>query len=71
MQLELLARRQHHVVSRAQAIEADLTGKAIRWRLDRGQWRRIHDRVYLTHSVRSPGWHGPALGCCGRDVGPR
>ena len=36
------------VVSRQQALDAGLTGKAIEWRLRTGAWRRLHRSVYAT-----------------------
>ena len=50
MDPELLARRQHGVISRAQALQAGLTDKAIRCRLYSQRWRPIHRGVYQTHS---------------------
>src|SRR5688500_11952488 len=50
MDLSTLARQQHGLVTRAQAIDQGLSREAVRWRLDRGWWRRVHPGVYLTHS---------------------
>jgi hypothetical protein len=36
------------VVSRQQALDAGLTGKAIEWRLRTGAWRRLYHSVYAT-----------------------
>jgi very-short-patch-repair endonuclease len=55
MELLALARRQHGVVSRRQALDAGLTTKTLRCHLDRGRWRRLHPGVYLTHSGE-PTW---------------
>ncbi len=55
MDLPSLARRQHGVVSRRQALDAGLTLKTIRCHLDRGRWRRLHPGVYLTASGE-PTW---------------
>lgn len=49
MDLDTLARRQHGVVSRRQALE-HLTAEAIRWRLSRGDWSRVHAGVYRVHT---------------------
>jgi very-short-patch-repair endonuclease len=50
MRIETLARRQGGVVTWDQALQHGMTPKQIRWRLDRGDWRRIHRGVYLTHT---------------------
>ncbi len=50
MDVERLARRQHGVVSRSQALASGMTDKAIRWRLGRGDWRRVHRGIYLTNT---------------------
>lgn len=55
MELAVLARRQHGVVSRSQALDLGLTVKTIRCHLDRGRWRRVHPGVYLVHSGE-PSW---------------
>lgn len=51
-----MARSQHHVVSRAQALAHGFTDDAIAWRLTRRQWRRLHTGVYLTHSGAASWW---------------
>ena len=56
--LDTLARRQHGVVSRRQSLE-HLTAEAIRWRLSRGDWSRIHAGVYRVHTGELS-WHGRA-----------
>lgn len=48
--MEALARRQDGVVSRAQTRAAGMSDKQVRWRLQRGDWRRMHPGVYLTHT---------------------
>lgn len=50
MDLRRLSRRQHDVVSRAQALKAGLTPSQIRCRLDSGRWQRIHPGIYATHN---------------------
>lgn len=50
MDLAALARRQHGVLSRIQALEAGLSPSAIRARLDSGRWQRMYPGIYLTHS---------------------
>lgn len=50
--LRATARRQHGVVTRAQALAAGMTSKQVRWRLQRGDWRRLHRGVYLTNTGR-------------------
>lgn len=59
MSLHRLARRQHGVVTRAQALEAGRSAKQIRWQLETGRWLRLHRGVYLTNSGR-PTWHARA-----------
>lgn len=54
MDLTRLAASQHGVVSRAQAID-HLSAAAVRWRLDRGLWRRVHPGVYAVHD-QPLGW---------------
>lgn len=44
--IELLAAAQHGVISRAQAIHAGLSGRAIRHRLESGRWRHLAPSVY-------------------------
>lgn len=50
MELRSLTRQQHGVVTRTQALAAGLSPEAIRWRLTRGQWRRVHPGVYQVHN---------------------
>jgi hypothetical protein len=59
MDLQHLARRQHGVVSRSQALACGMTSAQVRWRLRRGDWVRIHDGVYLTNSG-AVGWSARA-----------
>ena len=47
---EILA-RQHWVIGRSQALDAGLSRRQIQWRLDSGQWRRVHDAVYRVTAV--------------------
>lgn len=54
MDLTRLAAAQLGVVSRAQAID-HLGAAAVRWRLDRGLWRRVHPGVYAVHD-QPLGW---------------
>ncbi|MGL5862680.1 MAG: type IV toxin-antitoxin system AbiEi family antitoxin domain-containing protein [Phycicoccus sp.] len=49
MDLAARARRQHGVVSRAQALEHLSTGE-LRWRLESGRWRRVCPGVYQDHT---------------------
>lgn len=46
MDLEDRLRRQHGVVSYAQAREAGLTKEAIRWRVSDGEWTRIAQGLF-------------------------
>lgn len=45
-----IARRQHGVITRAQARQAGMSAAATRWRIERGLWRRLHQGIYLTHT---------------------
>ncbi len=54
--LEALARRQHGVVSRAQALESGMTAGQVRARLASGRWQRIHAGVYATHTGPVDWW---------------
>ncbi|HYN29052.1 MAG TPA: type IV toxin-antitoxin system AbiEi family antitoxin domain-containing protein, partial [Dermatophilaceae bacterium] len=58
MDLDRVARSQHGVVSREQALEA-LTPEQLRWRLHRGDWAVVHPGVYRTHTGRLD-WLGRA-----------
>lgn len=51
MELTHLAAEQFGVVSRGQAVE-HLGANAVRWKLDRGLWRRVHPGVYAVHDQR-------------------
>ncbi|MGD8201691.1 type IV toxin-antitoxin system AbiEi family antitoxin domain-containing protein [Ornithinimicrobium sp. W1679] len=59
MDLPALARRQHGVVSRRQALAAGMSAKQVRWRLHRGAWQAIHPGVYLTNTGTVT-WHAQA-----------
>jgi hypothetical protein len=45
-----LVRRQHGVVTMAQALALGLTRDQVRHRVRRGSWRALHPGVYLTHA---------------------
>jgi hypothetical protein len=45
-----LLRRQQGVITRGQALDSGLTGKAITVRLRSGRWQRLHTGVYATFS---------------------
>jgi Transcriptional regulator, AbiEi antitoxin len=49
-----LLRRQHGVLTRTQALDAGLTGKAIAVRLRSGRWQRLQTGVYATFSGEPP-----------------
>jgi hypothetical protein len=49
-----LLRRQRGVLTRAQALDAGLTGKAIVVKLRSGRWQRLHTGVYATFSGEPP-----------------
>lgn len=50
MDLDRLARAQHGVLSRDQAIR-ELTPEQVRWRLQRGWWQVVHPGVYQVHTA--------------------
>jgi hypothetical protein len=66
------------LVTRAQALAAGLSARAIEWRLARGKWVRIHPGVYLTRPGRDD-WEmravagllhaGPGSALSGRSAG--
>ena len=49
-----LLRSQHGVLTRAQALDAGLTDKAIEVKLRSGRWQRLHTGVYATFSGEPP-----------------
>ena len=69
---------QSGLVTRAQALNAGLTGRAIDWKLQRGLWTRVHPGVYLTTPGRDD-WEmravaallkvGPGAALRGRSAG--
>lgn len=70
MDLERLARRQHGVVSRVQALASGMTEAQVRWRLSRGDWQVLHRGVYLTNTGRAD-WKARAQAAvlrCGVDT---
>ncbi|MCK0113381.1 type IV toxin-antitoxin system AbiEi family antitoxin domain-containing protein [Ornithinimicrobium sp. F0845] len=54
-----VAKAQHGVISRAQALECQLSPKQIAHAVRSGRWKRIHPGVYLTHSG-SANWNARA-----------
>lgn len=58
MDLAQLATAQFGVLSRAQAV-SQLGGEAVRWKLARGTWRRVHPGVYAVHG-QALDWHARA-----------
>lgn len=50
MDLNALIRRQHGVVTRAQALECGLSVSAIRWRVRQGRWSRLATGIYFAHT---------------------
>jgi hypothetical protein len=56
MDLDVLARCQHGVLSAAQAREGGLTRDAIAWRVASGRWRRLGSGVYVTHTAELTWW---------------
>lgn len=50
MDVDALIRRQHGVVTRAQALQCGLTVSAIRWRVEDGSWTRIAHGIYYAHT---------------------
>jgi hypothetical protein len=49
--LAAIARRQHGLVALHQAVEEGMTADAVRWRLERGRWDRVHDGVYRVAGI--------------------
>lgn len=49
MDIERLARAQHGVLTRAQAL-SELTREQVRWRLTSGRWKRIAPGIYQIHT---------------------
>lgn len=50
LDLAWMARMQNGVVTLDQALASGLTPSAVRWRVDHGQWQRLHRGVYVAHS---------------------
>lgn len=50
VRIETLARRQHGVLTRAQALAGGMTPKAVVWRVRSGDWQVLHRGIYLTHT---------------------
>jgi len=64
------AARRYSVFSRTEALEAGLSAKAIRVRLDRGLWIRLHAGLYVP-SVIAIGWQQRLMGAslaCGPEA---
>ncbi len=61
--LESLGRvavEQRGLLTRTQCLAAGMTGKAVRWRVERGVWVRVHPGIYQTRPGRED-WHTHAL----------
>ncbi|WP_147915515.1 type IV toxin-antitoxin system AbiEi family antitoxin domain-containing protein [Ruania zhangjianzhongii] len=58
MDLSRLAAAQFGIVSRAQAL-AERSAEAVRWKLARGSWQRVHPGVYAVHD-QPLGWFARA-----------
>lgn len=58
MDLSQVATGQHGVLTRAQAL-TELSEAALRWRLRRGDWHRVHPGVYQVHNGQLD-WFGRA-----------
>ena len=59
MDLDALLRRQHGVLTHAQAVRAGLTEDAIRWRVTKGHWTRIARGIYHAYPGQLD-WFGRA-----------
>ena len=69
---------QSGLVTRAQALAAGVTDRAIQWRVERGRWVRVHSGIYLTTPGRDD-WEvravsalllaGPGSALAGRSAG--
>ncbi|HHU09342.1 MAG TPA: type IV toxin-antitoxin system AbiEi family antitoxin domain-containing protein [Intrasporangiaceae bacterium] len=59
MDLDALLRRQHGVLTHAQAVRAGLTEDAIRWRITKGDWTRIVRGIYHAYPGQLD-WFGRA-----------
>lgn len=65
-----IARQQHGLIDRSQALEAGGSRRTIQMQLDRGTWQRLREGVYIVGSA-PPTWHQRAMGAClagGDDV---
>lgn len=51
--LSNLARQQHGVISRAQALP-ELGPEGVRWRLTSGRWLKLAPGIYQTHTGATP-----------------
>ncbi|MEO7235516.1 MAG: type IV toxin-antitoxin system AbiEi family antitoxin domain-containing protein [Lapillicoccus sp.] len=58
--LAWVAVEQRGLVTRVQCLGAGMSGKAVRWRVERGVWVRVHPGVYQTRPGRDD-WHTGAL----------
>lgn len=63
-----IARRQHGLVALRQAVEEGLTPDAVRWRLERGRWDRMHAGVYRVAGIPTS-FRQQALAAC-LAIGP-
>ena len=58
--LRRAAESQRDLLTRAQCLSAGLSDDLLRWRVDSGRWRRLHEGVYLTAPGRDD-WRTSAL----------
>ncbi len=68
MDLDVILRRQHGVITRAQALKCGLTDDAIRWRVRDGQWTRLAQGIYVAQTG-TPTWMARAHALSAR-LGP-
>jgi predicted transcriptional regulator of viral defense system len=66
--LAAIARRQHGLVALHQAMAEGLTADAVRWRLERGRWDRVHDGVYRVAGIPDSFRQRALAACLG--IGP-
>ncbi|HVD23541.1 MAG TPA: type IV toxin-antitoxin system AbiEi family antitoxin domain-containing protein, partial [Lapillicoccus sp.] len=59
-QLRLTSAEQRGLLTRRQCLEAGMSSKSVRWKLERGLWVRVHPGVYQTLPGKDD-WHTGAM----------